>query len=658
MPRNPEHAPIYRTFQEFMERCLIEDRSLFWPDEKVWTLERVLDMKQRLIENPVWGKELSFNDKLLEQLKGADRELWQMLADAYCIYYLPPIDKSVKPETKKKNITWVTQQSGRPLPDASGAWDALNGGFASTGTRYNFRYLQIWFLILLAQVVKQAPDRRARLNSPEAFSKTVEEVLAISPSADRAPDMGRAVLYMALPEHFDTWLSGAKQSANGGKGDGGGDSKVEEKKDLPDVAAVLKTLKQTRNVILYGPPGTGKTHIARKAAEIWTRPKAAEIRSQAATSAEVIDGLAMHDVLALILFEDGKERPLSVSAMLDHPLVRARFEQFPNKYPREALWSPLQGHTVSTSLTVKKSRRWGQALFDKLPDSTWQLTDEGRAYVKSELAAKLALWRGGESAPAQAADFVSWVTFHQNYAYEDFIEGLRPKVGTEGGPLSYQIVAGAFRLICAQAESDHSNRYVLVIDEINRGNIAKILGELLTLLEDDKRAGMENALKVKLPYSQQEFSVPSNLYIIGTMNTTDRSIALLDVALRRRFAFVELMPRPELLTAEVISNGATVALGPLLEALNRAIRADLDRDHQLGHSYFLRVQNTPESERPAALEFVWNHQVLPLLREYYHSQPDRLAVLIRPFLGEEGEGTGAAYDADLVAGLAQIAAGS
>ncbi|MGL5415561.1 MAG: 5-methylcytosine restriction system specificity protein McrC [Clostridium sp.] len=132
---------------------------------------------------------------------------------------------------------------------------------------------------------------------------------------------------------------------------------------------------------------------------------------------------------------------------------------------------------------------------------------------------------------------ISFCTFHQSFGYEEFVEGFR---SDENG--GFVPKDGVFKSICKKAIEDKENNYVLIIDEINRGNVSKIFGELITLIEDDKRFGEKNEIEVILPYTEEMFSVPSNLYIIGTMNTADRSISLMDTALRRRFEFIEYMP--------------------------------------------------------------------------------------------------------------------
>ncbi len=165
-----------------------------------------------------------------------------------------------------------------------------------------------------------------------------------------------------------------------------------------------------------------------------------------------------------------------------------------------------------------------------------------------------------------------------------------------------------------------NKKYVLIIDEINRGNVSQIFGELITLIEDDKRLGKPEALETTLPYSKEKFGVPPNLYIIGTMNTADRSVEALDTALRRRFSFMEMMPDYTLegLEKEVAGFG----LGTLLETINKRIEKLLDRDHQIGHSYFLGVQDEFD------LMQVFRDKVIPLLQEYFYGNYERMGMVL------------------------------
>ena len=177
----------------------------------------------------------------------------------------------------------------------------------------------------------------------------------------------------------------------------------------------------------------------------------------------------------------------------------------------------------------------------------------------------------------------------------------------------------------SEAGATPSNKRVLIIDEINRGNVSRIFGELITLIEPSKRAGASEALTTTLPYSKRPFSVPDNLYLIGTMNTADRSLAGLDIALRRRFVFEEMPPRAELLNGVVIEDEEhKVDVGRLLHTLNQRIEVLLDRDHCLGHAYFMPLKATAKPTL-AQLGYIFQHQILPLLQEYFFEDWQRIA---------------------------------
>lgn len=243
---------------------------------------------------------------------------------------------------------------------------------------------------------------------------------------------------------------------------------------------------------------------------------------------------------------------------------------------------------------------------------------------------------------------IVFVTFHQSFTYEDFVEGIKPV--EKDGKLTYTIEDGVFKRICREAVN--GNR-VLIIDEINRGNIAQIFGELITLIEPDKRKGADEELRVILPYSKTEFSVPAHLHIIGTMNTADRSVEALDTALRRRFSFEELPPKPGLIAEEGASkeNGGEVmvretriSLYELLSTINNRIEKLLDKDHLIGHSYFMKVSSS------ADLRTVFQHNIIPLLEEYFYGDKGKIQLVLgRGFVErkENGQSVGfAASDYD------------
>ena len=203
---------------------------------------------------------------------------------------------------------------------------------------------------------------------------------------------------------------------------------------------------------------------------------------------------------------------------------------------------------------------------------------------------------------------VEFVTFHQSYGYEEFVEGLRPRTGAGAG-FSLQATDGVLKRIAARAR-DSGEPHVLVIDEINRANVSKVMGELVTLLEEDKRAGADNEVGVTLPHSGERFTLPANLHLLGTMNTADRSIALLDTALRRRFQFEELAPDPDLL--EDASERTGIDLGGVLRAMNERLEWLLDRDHLIGHAWLMNATTRAE------VDDAMRRKIIPLLAEYFY----------------------------------------
>jgi 5-methylcytosine-specific restriction enzyme B len=222
---------------------------------------------------------------------------------------------------------------------------------------------------------------------------------------------------------------------------------------------------------------------------------------------------------------------------------------------------------------------------------------------------------------ATESGLVRFCTFHPGYGYEDFLEGYRPELSREGR-LTFQLRDGIFKRLCRDASRTPERNFLLLIDEINRGDIPRIFGELLTQLELDKRG-----MKVSLPLSGEVFAVPRNVHVIGTMNTADRSIALLDTALRRRFGFLELMPDTTVFGKA--SAGGDLPLGPWLKALNEHIRKHIGRDArnlQVGHAYLLEHGN-PVIDF-ALFVRILAEDIVPLLQEYCYEDYDALAKIL------------------------------
>ena len=220
---------------------------------------------------------------------------------------------------------------------------------------------------------------------------------------------------------------------------------------------------------------------------------------------------------------------------------------------------------------------------------------------------------------------VRFVTFHQSFSYEDFVEGIRATTlegaGGNPGALRYAVEPGLFGRLCDEARGHPNKPRVLIIDEINRGNISRIFGELITLIEPTKRAGAAEALEVLLPYSRRLFSVPANVYLIGTMNSADRSLTGMDVALRRRFVFTPMPPRPDLLGGIGIGG---LRIEQLLTVINQRIEVLLDREHALGHAYFMALRDAAPDQGLRRLAEIFRCQILPLLQEYFFDDWQRI----------------------------------
>jgi len=365
------------------------------------------------------------------------------------------------------------------------------------------------------------------------------------------------------------------------------------------------------NKIYYGPPGTGKTYQLQKLLnENYTDNET--VLDTSLWLNQELENLSWHEIIILVLLDLGEANNVTDIISHEYYKIKAELNERTNNL-RQTAWAALQAHTVSESETVKFSSRIEPLVFNKTQDSKWFIVDSQNEQVE-EYVKILDILKAGPKQTDTVKRY-EFVTFHQSYGYEEFIEGLRPKT-TEQGDISYEIKPGVFKRVCKLAEADPENQYAMVIDEINRGNISKIFGELITLVEVDKRAGEENELTVTLPYSGLPFTVPSNIDIIGTMNTADRSLTHIDVALRRRFDFKELRTDYSLVSDNV--DGINVRW--MLYAINQRIELLLDREHILGHALLL----SEKVNSLTALKHAFKSNIMPLLEEYFFENWDKI----------------------------------
>ena len=304
------------------------------------------------------------------------------------------------------------------------------------------------------------------------------------------------------------------------------------------------------------------------------------------------------------------DTPVTPFVQVDYDSLEVLAEVPTYKSILSLLSSPEPAEENSVLLQPASDHKLNQILYGPPgTGKTYSTTDRAMAIIKGINVEDVTEGHRKEFHGLRGSGHIEMVTFHQNYSYEDFVEGIRPILAEEGS-LRYKLRPGIFRKIVKAALDNPQNRYVLIIDEINRGNIPKILGDLITLIEPSRRLGQNDETTVTLPYSGDRLGVPKNLFIIGTMNTADRSILPLDIALWRRFDHVEMMPNPD---HDLISENVDgINLRKMLKAINARISLLLDRERQIGHTYLFNVENVE------SLANKFKTSILPLLLEYFY----------------------------------------
>lgn len=398
-----------------------------------------------------------------------------------------------------------------------------------------------------------------------------------------------------------------------------------------------RSLSRKGQCILYGPPGTGKTYLARKfikwanekkdqecldnKRKIWLVTKEEEYWTKLFTENEVIlnpcsleQNYSMAQKGDLVLAYqniDEKKGQLVGLAMIeksyysDKQVSIRKHIQLTVPIPDEELTN-----SMSYNATQMNKLNWEGEIF--------KIDIEYGELIKNLLMNNKEFEASHYMKEIIKSSNFEICTFHPSFSYEDFIEGYKPVSSGEDG-VSFRLESGIFKKICIQAIINPDIDYYLIIDEMNRGNIPKIFGELITMLEYDKRG-----IEVILPQSKDSFLIPKNLYIIGTMNTSDKSIKLLDVAIKRRFSQIECMPRPELVDKFI--EGHNLNLKILLNNLNKKLMEKFDRNKQIGQAY-LMSEGVPIKDSNELKE-IYETEIIPLIQEYCLDDYETMAEIL------------------------------
>jgi hypothetical protein len=393
---------------------------------------------------------------------------------------------------------------------------------------------------------------------------------------------------------------------------------------------------QSLNTILFGPPGTGKTYnTVNKAIEIIDPEFAATDPSRDALkqrfdeliNAEQICFTTFHQSMSYEDFIEGiKPTGTSVGGSIGYEIRDGVFKNF-----CERALSNWEASRLSTETQLSFEVAWTQFVQEWEDNQDMQIPTARKHYTIADIRSKSVVFRKLSGSTSHSLS----INTLRDYYYEK-----RP-VMQSGLGVYYPGLVAKLHSYRGKHEAIPLKNYVFIIDEINRGNVSQIFGELITLIEDSKRLGAPEQLTATLPYSTDQFGVPPNLYILGTMNTADRSVEALDTALRRRFSFAEMPPVYNLQELQRTVHG--VVLADLVQTINRRIEKLLDRDHLIGHSYFL--------DTALDLQAVFQNKIIPLLQEYFFGDYGKIGLVLgRGFVeivqNERGRSVFADFDYD------------
>ena len=696
---NPHHVvgPIYDAAAAWKIRSLLADESVFFESERLWTSALLDELDQCFVKNLHEG-EGDFLSKLKTQMSAGSPECQQLMAENLWLLLL--FQSNIGPARKRENVREVWSWSAEHLDESHPLLgDAVLEGIGSAGTAYNTqRWRELVFLIGAVRDLKrrEAGDRKAILNDPWAFSGWLSGL----PEA-RNRQLRHILPHLLFAESFERISSeGDKRLILAGFSNT--PEKEIKKWSTTEIDRALLELRRrleqehgadidfyqvefeaqwktkTKNWLLSWNPSRwtwddlaadrAATMVGEKADNRWrcgsTKPREGDrvflMRTGTTPKGIVALGKVTRAPFAAAHWDEGRAEAGEMTRFIDVAFDAVRdastdaivtLEELERQEPGQE-WNPQSSGIEIKSKPARTLERLWKAL---PPTSGSSIKDDEAAGIlqptrPSGPPLNLILYGPPGTGKTyrlitdhlpsyrdEGEDRYDFITFHQSYAYEDFVEGIRPV--TENGTVTYEVRPGVLKRLCDRARKSPDKRFALFIDEINRGNIAKVFGELISLVEIDKRIQTDTSgkrlpgckgLEVTLPYSGERFGVPTNVDVIGTMNTADRSIALLDSALRRRFRFEELTPKPELLGTVDDGAGNAIDLRQLLGTMNARLSRLLHRDQTLGHSYFYKVKSFDE------LRKIFAREILPFLQEAFYDDWRQIRlVLADQTVGEE-----------------------
>ena len=495
-----------------------------------------------------------FIDKFEKQLKTASVQVKQLAAETLWFLYLFPHRRGMKPKTKRDRIERVWESSGSSLPNDDYLDDRALRGVARLGLGYIAR-LDLELGFLLQMAARWKNTPKPRREELIDDGAPWNFVKWLDEAGSSARQMRNIVLYLLFPDHMERIAPLSHKKKIVETFGNRGVSGSGSEKEVSD-AEIDRDLYKIRADLerKYGTKELDFYHPPLKGQ--WTPPgKSVGVQSVSSENAtQEEDGIPLNTIL---------------------------------------YGPPGTGKTYATALRCV-------AICDGHADD---LSDED---IRDRYAALVEEKR------------IEFITFHQSYGYEEFVEGLRPR--TSDGAAGFQLAPtdGVLKRIAERARKARQLPHVLVIDEINRANVSKVMGELVTLLEEDKREGASNEIGVTLPHSHERFTLPPNLHILGTMNTADRSIALLDTALRRRFRFEEMAPDPGKLKKDVDG----IDLRAVLRTINERLEWLLDRDHLIGHAWLMGARDK------AQVDGIIRNKIIPLIAEYFYDDWSKVRAVL------------------------------